>query len=162
MDWSSIRNRVNVLCLWARHLPAFGPIELGELWVPSSSEYLLLLGVHLLRMTPTSSLTLKVGFTVAEEANAWVALSATKWALINRIRNWAEHWSMLMSATVSDNCSTIVFIVKVWHFKGTGRSQSSSVGCKSLQPANRNVAPFKDRLDVILEAFLLSTNTPTA
>ena len=32
----------------------------------------------------------------------------------------------------------------------------------SLQPAKRNVALSKDRLDVILEAFLLSTNTPMA
>ena len=27
--------------------------------------------------------------------------------------DWAEHWSMLMSATASESCSTIVFIVKV-------------------------------------------------
>ena len=32
----------------------------------------------------------------------------------------------------------------------------------SLQPAKRNVAPLKDRLDVILEAVLLATNTPMA
>ena len=32
----------------------------------------------------------------------------------------------------------------------------------SLQPAKRNVALIKDRHDVILEALLLSTNTPTA
>ena len=64
-------------------------------------------------MTTTSSSKLKVGFAVAEEASALVALSATKLALIIRIRNWAEHWSMLMSATASESCSTIVFIVKV-------------------------------------------------
>ena len=29
-----------------------------------------------------------------------------------RIRNWAEHWSMLMSATASESCSTIAFIDK--------------------------------------------------
>ena len=63
-------------------------------------------------MTTTFSSALKVGFAVAEEANACVALSATKWALIIRIRNWAEHWSMLMFATASESCSTIVFIVK--------------------------------------------------
>ena len=67
--------------------------------------------VHPLRMTTTSSSTLKVGFTVAEEANAWEALSATKLAWMNRIRNWAEHCSMLMS--VSGSCNTIVFIVKI-------------------------------------------------
>ena len=32
----------------------------------------------------------------------------------------------------------------------------------SLLPAKRNLALFKDRLDVILEVFLLSTNTPMA
>ena len=52
--------------------------------------------------------------------------------------------------------------VKVTQSKSTGRSPGSSFGCESLQPANRNVAPFKDRLDVILEAFILSTNTPMA
>ena len=52
-------------------------------------QYLLFFGVHPLRMTTTSSSTLKVGFAVAEEANAWVALSATMWALMNRIGNWA-------------------------------------------------------------------------
>ena len=67
-----------------------------------------------------------------------------------------------MSATASESCSTIVFIVKEWHSKSTGRSPGSSFECESLQPAKRNVASFKDRLDVILEAFLLSTNTPTA
>ena len=67
-----------------------------------------------------------------------------------------------MSVTASESCSTIVFIVKVCHSKSTGRSPGSSFGCESLQPAKRNVAPFKDRLDVVLEAFLLSTNTPTA
>ena len=67
-----------------------------------------------------------------------------------------------MSATVSVSCSSIAFIVKVLHSKGTGRSPGSSVGCESLQPAKRNVALFRDRLDVILEAFLLSTNTPKA
>ena len=70
-------------------------------------------GVHPLWMTTSSSSTLNVGLAVAEEANACVALSTTKWALINRIRNWAEHWSMLMSATASESCSRIVFIVKV-------------------------------------------------
>ena len=35
-----------------------------------------------------------------------------------------------------------------------------AVGCESLQPVKRNVALFMDRLDVNLEAFLLSTNTP--
>ena len=75
----------------------------------------------------TSSSTLRVGLTVAEEANACEALSATKWALMNRIRNWAEHRSMLMPATASESSSSIVFIVKVRHSKGTGRS----VGCES-------------------------------
>ena len=75
----------------------------------SSSSF----GVHPLRITTSFSSTLKVGFAVAEEANASVALSTTKWALIIRIRNWAEHWSMLMSTTASESCSTIVFIVKV-------------------------------------------------
>ena len=69
---------------------------------------------------------------------------------------------MLMSATASESCGSIVFIAKVWHSKGTGRSPGSSVGCESLQPAKRNVALFEDKLDVILEAFLLSTNTPMA
>ena len=67
-----------------------------------------------------------------------------------------------MSATASESCSSIVFIVKERHSKGTGRSPGSSVGCKSIQSAKRNVAPLKDRLDVILEAFLLPTNTPIA
>ena len=67
-----------------------------------------------------------------------------------------------MTATASEICSSIVFIVKVRHSKGTGRSPGSSVGCKSLQSAKRNVAPFKDQLDVIVEAFLLPTNTPMA
>ena len=78
-------------------------------------------------MTTTSSSTLKVGLFVAEEANAREALSATKLAWMNRIRNWAEHWSMLMSATASESCSSIVFIVKVFHSKGTCRSPGSSV-----------------------------------
>ena len=67
-----------------------------------------------------------------------------------------------MSATASESCSTMVFIVKVCQSKGTGGSPGSSFGCESLQPAKRNVALFNDCLDVILEAFLLSTNTPTA
>ena len=28
-------------------------------------------------------------------------------------RKWVEHWNMLMSATASESCSSIVFIVKV-------------------------------------------------
>ena len=68
-------------------------------------------GVHSLRMTTTSS-SLNVGFTVAEEANASEALSATKCALMNKILNLAEHSSMLESATASENCSSIVFSVK--------------------------------------------------
>ena len=121
-----------------------------------------LLGVHPLRITTTSSSTLRVVFTVTEEANAWEALSATNWALMNRIRNWAEHWSMLMSATASESCSSIAFSVKVWHSNGTGRSPGRSVGCESLRPAKRNASLFMDRLDVILEAFLLYTNTRSA
>ena len=108
-------------------------------------------------MTTTSSSMLKVGSAVAEEANAWEALSITKWALVNRIKNWAEHWSIQMSASVSSST-----IVKVCHSKNTGRSPGNSVGCESLQPAKRNVEHLRDRLDVILEAFILSTNTPTA
>ena len=57
-------------------------------------------------MMTTSSSTLKVGFAVAEEANALLALSTTKWALMNRIRNLAEHWSMLLrAATLSYSSS---------------------------------------------------------
>ena len=62
-------------------------------------------------MTTTSSSTLKVGFTVAEVTNACEALSATKWALMNRIRNWVKHCSMQVSATVSESCSSNVFSV---------------------------------------------------
>ena len=74
---------------------------------------------------------------------------------------------MLLSATASVICSSIVFIIIIsiiisMTFKGTGRSPASSVGCESLQPTKMNVALFKDRLDVILEAFILSTNTPMA
>ena len=69
-------------------------------------------GVHPLRMTTTSSSSWNVGFIVAEQANAREAMSATKWALINRIRNWAEHCSMLVSATASESCSSIVFSIK--------------------------------------------------
>ena len=58
-------------------------------------------GVHPLWMSTTSSSTLIVVLTVAEEANACEALSATKWALMNRIRNWVEHCCMLVSATAS-------------------------------------------------------------
>ena len=47
-------------------------------------------------------------------------------------------------------------------FQNTGRSPGISFGCESLQPAKKNVAYFKDRLDVILEEFLLSTKAPTA
>ena len=61
---------------------------------------------------------------------------------------------------MSEICSMIVFFVKVWHSKCTGRSPGSSFGCESLQPAKMKVSLLKDRLDVILEAFLLSTNTP--
>ena len=32
----------------------------------------------------------------------------------------------------------------------------------SLQPINRNVSFLKDRLDVVIEALFLSTNTPVA
>ena len=46
--------------------------------------------------------------------------------------------------------------------RAAARSPGSSVGSENLQPAKRNVALYKDRLDVILEAFLLSTNNPTA
>ena len=53
--------------------------------------------------------------------------------------------------SASESCSSIIFIVKTWHSKGTGRSPGSSVGCESLQPAKRNAALSKDRLDVILE-----------
>ena len=67
-----------------------------------------------------------------------------------------------MSATASESCISIVFIVKERHSKGTGRSPGSFVGCESLQPDDRNVALFNDRLDVILEAFLLSTNAPVS
>ena len=64
-----------------------------------------------------------------------------------------------MSATASESCCSIVFSV---NFKGTCRSPGRSVGRESLQPVRRNVALFTDRLDVILEAFLLPTNTPVA
>ena len=40
-----------------------------------------------------------------------------------------------MSATASESCSTIVFIVKVWHTNCTARSPYSSFGCESLQSA---------------------------
>ena len=92
-------------------------------------------GVHPLRITTTSSSKLRVGITVAEEANAWEALSDTNWVgIMIRIRNWTEHWSMLISATASESCSSIVFSVKEWHSKATGRSPGSSVGFESLQP----------------------------
>ena len=80
---------------------------------PKIIDIFFFFGVHPLRMTTTSSSTLKVGIAVAEDANARVPLSATKWALMIRIRNWEEHWSVLMSATASESCNTIVFIVKV-------------------------------------------------
>ena len=64
-------------------------------------------------MTTTSSSSLNGGFTVAEVANACEALSAAKWALMNRIRNWAVQCSMLVSATAYESCNLIVFIVKV-------------------------------------------------
>ena len=64
-------------------------------------------GVHPLRMITTSSSTLRVGLTVAEEANATILAS------MNIIRNWAEHSRMLMSATAAESRSSIVFIVKL-------------------------------------------------
>ena len=64
-------------------------------------------------MKTTSSKMLKVGLAVAEDANAREALSAIKWALMNNIRNWAEHWSMLVSATASGSCSSMELITKV-------------------------------------------------
>ena len=73
-----------------------------------------------------------------------------------------KHWSMLISATASENCSSIAYIVEVWHSKGTGRSPGSSAGYESLQPAKWNVALLKEWLHVIFEAFLLSINTPMA
>ena len=65
---------------------------------------------------------------------------------------------MLVSATVSESCSTIISSIKTWHSKDTG----SSVGYKSLWPVKWNVELFKDRPDVVLEVFLLSTNTSVA
>ena len=61
---------------------------------------------------------------------------------------------------VSEGCSTIIFSIKAQHSKGTGRSPGSSVGCEGLQLVKWNVSLFKDRLDLVFEAFLLSTNIP--
>ena len=69
---------------------------------------------------------------------------------------------MLVSAAVSESYSSIVFSVKELHSIGTDRSPGNCTGCESLQAATKNVALFMYRLDVILEAFLLSTNTPVA
>ena len=129
--------------------------------IPKLMHYSSFFGVHPLRMTTTSSSTLKVGFAVAEEANAWEALSATKWTLMNRILNWEEHRSMLVSSTASERCSSIVLASKYDIPKVQVDLQVALLDA-SLQPAKRNVALFKDRLDVILEAFLLFTNTPVA
>ena len=152
------RNHITIFSLWLRRERCSERIYRSEanVFVPlecSATSFSSSFGVHPLRMTTISSSTLNVGLTMAEEANAWEALSATKWALMNRIRNWAEHCSKLGCATAYESCSSILFSVKVWHFKGTVRSPGSSVGCERLQPAKRNVALFRDRLDVTLEAF---------
>ena len=70
--------------------------------------YIFFYGVHPLRMTMTSSSSLNM----AEVTNAWEALSATKGTQVSRIVKWAEHCCMLVAATVSDRCSSIVFSVK--------------------------------------------------
>ena len=144
-----------MILIWKWH--KIKQIKLLYMYIHVSSS-----GVHLLLMTTTSSSSLNVSMTVAEEAKAWVAMSARKMALVSRILKWAWHCSMLVSVTASESCYTIIFSIKVWHSKSTGSSPDSSIWCKSLLPIKWNVIIYKTRLNVIFEAFLLSTNTPVA
>ena len=93
----------------------------------------------------------------------WLRRPMSELHCLPQSRHWGqESWSGRSTVTASERSSTIIFSVEPWHSKGTGRSPGSSVECKSHQPVKWNVTLSNNRLDVVLEAFRLTTNTPVA
>ena len=64
-------------------------------------------------MTTSSSSSMNVGLTVAEEANELEALPATKWTMVSGIQKLAGHSCMLVSAITSESSSAIIFSAKI-------------------------------------------------